>query len=108
MRVEVAKRWFKVNTYSSRLITSVFVFFTLPLIGLGQHQGHQMPQIRSPTPATSPSPSVEEHDMDSMLMGPLVVMTRDSMGIRVGSSETHGTNSNINQSPTTPNRITFL
>jgi hypothetical protein len=65
------------------VITSVFVFFTLPLIGLGQHQGHQMPPIRSPTPATSPSPSVEEHDMDSMLMGPLVIMTRDSMGTSV-------------------------
>lgn len=117
----------KVDANSARLITSVFALFTLSVIGLGQHQGHQVPQSSSPTPtatpspspsgthtyrqtpvtkvpsdspvqeqemntpmpATSPSPSVEKHDMDSMHKGPLVVMTRDGMGIRVGSSETN-------------------
>jgi len=48
---------FMVNAYSSRLITSVFVLFTLPLVGLGQHQRHQMPQPASPMPAATPSPS---------------------------------------------------
>src|SRR5262245_5854744 len=68
--------WFKINVYSSRLMISVFVFFTLPVIGMGQHQGHQMPQTGNPTPTATPSPTP-------------VVMTPDGIGIRVGSSETN-------------------
>ena len=41
--------------YSSRLITLVFLLFTLTLIALAQHQGHQMPKpTASPTAAATP------------------------------------------------------
>src|ERR687897_430086 len=44
-------------------------------------------EVNTPTPSPSPSPSVEDHDTGLMHPGPPVVMTRDGIGIRVGSSE---------------------
>src|SRR6266446_5705615 len=59
--------------YSSRLITLVFLLFTLTLIALAQHQGHQMPKpTASPTPAATPSPS-----------GSSTQTHRDSPGMKV-------------------------
>ena len=55
----------QLNMQSSRLIAIVFLIFTLTIIGLGQHQGHQMnpPPKASPTPTASPSssPSTQTH-----------------------------------------------
>jgi len=59
--------------YSSRLITLVFLLFTLTLIAFAQHQGHQMPKpTASPTPAATPSPS-----------GSSTQTHRDSPGMKV-------------------------
>jgi len=119
---------------------ALFILF-LTIVGMGQHQGHDMkprpkvtptptpqrdqPQqqpnaspsgtplnkemeMNSPSmqiPASSPSPSPHMHpsmpmpsstpqeepgmQMGSMNMGPLMIMTENDMGIRVGSSDTN-------------------
>src|SRR5262249_24118705 len=42
---------------SKRLIAVFFLIFTFVAIGVGQHQGHKMPQQKAtPAPAASPSP----------------------------------------------------
>lgn len=54
-------------------------------------------KMNMPMPGASPSPNAmgqmeETHMMDAMDMGPLVVMSGDDMGIRVGSSDANLTN----------------
>jgi hypothetical protein len=102
------------NVHAVRLMAAVLIIFATASISFAQHEGHQPPPKSTPqpkatptrtsatTPSPAPSPSGHQHTpgmpmpttspspaMDSMDMGPLLVMTNEGMGIRVGSSDTN-------------------
>jgi hypothetical protein len=78
-----------------RLVQTIVLIFATTLVGVAQHQGHQMPKpSATPTPASSPAPSPTQampatEEMHEMDMGPLLMMRGEDMGIRIGSSDTN-------------------